>query len=145
MLIIVFTYLQPKLKRKHLGGALCLISEDFRESKIIILGTRSSLKLLSESSCWLIYDTFEVVPSIMRQLFSIHGLIGNEIVVYCLMSSKNKEADLEFFYELYRCACEFNIVLNPKRVVSDFEKASVAACRSFFPSAVYTGCLFHCH
>lgn len=131
---------------KYIEGELFVLSEkDFGVDKIILLGTRSSLKLLSQSSCWLMDGTFEVVPSIMRQLFSIHGLIGNEIVplVFGIMSSKSKEAYSEFFYELCKVAAEFNIPINPTRVVSDFEKASVAACKMYFPSAVYKGCLFH--
>lgn len=131
---------------KYLEGEVFVLSErDFGQEKIILLGTQSSLKLLSEAKCWLIDGTFEVVPSIMRQLFSIHGLIGNEIVplVFAIMSSKSKEAYSELFYELCKCACNFNITLNPMRIVSDFEKASVAAAKMFFPSALYKGCLFH--
>lgn len=131
---------------KYIEGELFVLSEkEFHNDKIILLGTISSLKLLAEAKCWLMDGTFEVVPSIMRQLFSIHGLIGNEIVplIFCIMSSKSKEAYTEMFYELCRVACEFNISLNPLRFVSDFEKASVAAAKVFFPTAIFKGCLFH--
>lgn len=131
---------------KYLEGELFVLSEkSFGSEKIILLGTESSLKLLSEANCWLIDGTFEVVPSIMRQLFSIHGQIGNEIVplIFCIMSSKSTEAYREMFYELCKCACEYNISLNPKKIISDFEKASVKAAKEFFPSTSYKGCLFH--
>lgn len=81
----------------------------------------------------------------MRQLFSIHGLLGNEIVplVFCIMSSKSKAAYKEMFYELCKVACEFKISLNPRRFVSDFGKASVSGAKDFFPDAAFKGCLFH--
>lgn len=131
---------------KYLEGKIFVFSEkDFNNQKIIFLGTVSSLKLLSEADCWLMDGTFNVVPSIMRQLFSIHGKIKNEIVplIFCIMSTKTKEAYYEMFYELCLKACEYNINLNPSRIISDFEKGSVAAAKNFFPTSEYKGCFFH--
>lgn len=123
---------------------LCEKSFEYNE-KIIILGTCSSLKLLSEAECWFMDGTFDVVPSIMRQLFTIHGKIDSETIplVFCLMSSKTKTAYYEFFYEICRLACEYNVHLNPKRIISDFEKTIPLTAKQFFPSAIYKGCLFH--
>lgn len=89
--------------------------------------------------------TFEIAPLIMRQLFSIHGKVGTEIVplIFCIMSSKSKDAYREFFYELCNISVNFKINLQPERIISDFEKASVLAAREFFPSANFKGCFFH--
>lgn len=89
--------------------------------------------------------TFEIAPIIMRQLFTIHGKVGTEIVllIFCLMSCKTKIAYREFFYELCHISVNLNIDLQPERIISDFEKASVLAAREFFPTACFKGCFFH--
>lgn len=46
----------------HLYLDLCLLFPLF-------LGTPSSLRLLGKSKCWLMDGTFEIFPSIRRQLF----------------------------------------------------------------------------
>lgn len=86
---------------RYLEEELFILSEkEVENDKIILLGTVSSLKILSESTCWLMDGTFYVVPSIMAQLFSIHGRIENHIIplIFCLMSKKNKKCYTEFFF-----------------------------------------------
>lgn len=131
---------------RFIDGELFVLSEDeFNGQKNIILGTKSSLKLLAEAKCWLMDGTFYVAPKMMRQLFSIHGKIGNEIVplVFCLMSKKSKESYSQFFYKLCEIACNNNVDLNPQRIISDFEKTIYSAAKLYFPTAEYKGCLFH--
>lgn len=88
---------------------------------------------------------FEIVALIMRQLFSIHGLIDGQVepLVYCIMSHKTQLAYEELFFELVLFACNLGIHLRPITIVSDFEKASVAAAFSLFPDVNFTDCLFH--
>lgn len=127
------------------GELFVLCEKSFNAEKIIILGTKYSLEQLSRAKCWLMDGTFEIAPLIMRQLFSIHGKVGTEIVplIFCIMSSKSKDAYREFFYELCNISVNFKINLQPERIISDFEKASVLAAREFFPSANFKGCFFH--
>lgn len=126
------------------GQLFVLADKDFGVGeKIIILSTQDNLKLLSQASCWLMDGTFKVVPSIMRQLFTVHGKVQSEIVPLVIMSSKSKLAYDEFFYELCHICCEWQIDLSPKRIISDFEVASVASAKFFFPSVDFKGCLFH--
>lgn len=89
--------------------------------------------------------TFDVAPRIVRQLFSIHGRVGDSIIplVFCIMSSKSKSAYETMFSELIRIGSEFNLSFNPTRIISDFEKASVAAARKYFTSSEFKGCFFH--
>lgn len=129
-----------------LEDELFVLSEKrFNDEMIIILGTTTSLTALAKAECWLMDGTFYIVPSIMRQLFSIHGKVGDQIVplVFCLMSSKSKNSYSEFFYELHKLAVERNISLAPKIIITDFEKSISSAARSYFPSATFKGCLFH--
>lgn len=103
------------------------------------------MQRLSEADCWLMDGTFNVVPRIFRQLFVIHGRIGTEIIplVFGLMSAKSKIGYESFFSELTRISNELNLKLKPRRIISDFEKASVAAARVHFPKSEFKGCLFH--
>ena len=86
--------------------------------------------------------TFYVVPSILRQLFSIHGRIENQTVslIFCLMT-KNKASYSEFFYELHRIAADLNITFKPKQ--SDFERTIFLASKEYFPETHFQSCLFH--
>lgn len=132
---------------RTVDGEIFVLSENVYEEgeKNIILGTKSSLLFLSRCDCWIMDGTFHVVPVIFRQLFSIHGVFNNEIVplVFCIMSSKSKKAYQDFFYQLLKIAADWNIHLNPKRIISDFEKTISTAAKEFFPSTSYKGCLFH--
>lgn len=112
---------------------------------MILMSTQENLRNLSKAKCWLMDGTFDVVPSIMQQLFTIHAQIGNQVVplVYCLMSKKSIVAYEEVFYELMFHACQYGLELQPDTIISDFEKASVAAAKSYFPAATFKGCLFH--
>lgn len=128
------------------GEKFVLVEKSFAEEKIIILGTIQNLKIMSKSKLWLMDGTFQVVPNIMRQLFSIHCKVGDGIIVpvlYVLMSSKTKQCYEEVFYEICQLACHNNVNLYPKYIISDFEKASVNAAKAFFPSACFKGCFFH--
>ena len=89
--------------------------------------------------------TFFVVPSIMTQLFSIHGYIQGQIVplVFCLMSRKTTQAYSEAFFSITKLACDWNIDLKPLKIISDFEKAIINTAKEFFPYAECKGCQFH--
>lgn len=122
-----------------------LHEENFNEKKNIILSTKSSLQILSLSECWVMDGTFYVVPEIFTQLFTIHGKVGMEIIplVFCLMSSKNKESYYQLFFNLLRISCNYGINLNPKIIISDFEKIIPTTVKMFFPEVITKGCLFH--
>lgn len=130
----------------HLEGELFILAEyEYYNEKIVILGTKTSLKLLSETTVWLMDGTFHVAPLIMRQVFSIHGLLENQSVplAFCLMSKKNKFAYSNFFFMLLKLAADFGINLKPLRIICDFEKAIAYAAKKHFPEAELKGCLFH--
>lgn len=79
---------------KHLGGTAVRTAGN----KIIVLGTQYSLRLVSEADyCWHMDGMFEVVLSIMTQLFSIHGRIKRPIVqmVYCLIRALRQNRPTE--------------------------------------------------
>jgi hypothetical protein len=91
--------------------------------------------------------TFKIVPTVFRQLYSIHLPVGTGEnakvlpLVYALMSSKSEEIYTRLFQEFNGYAN--NIILNPKFIITDFEKASINASGREFPSSINKGCLFH--
>lgn len=59
------------------------------------------------------------------------------------MTSKTTQAYEEFFYEICKYSVENKVNLNPQHILSDFENASINACKSYFPNAEFSGCYFH--
>lgn len=129
-----------------LENELFILSEKyFHNECMIICGTKSSLQLLDESDCWIMDGTFDVVPTFMRQLFSIHGRVEGQIIplVFCIMSRKSLTSYETFFIELIELARGCGIQLNPKRILSDFEIGIISAAKKYFPDTRLQGCFFH--
>ncbi|CAF1202206.1 unnamed protein product [Rotaria sp. Silwood1] len=93
--------------------------------------------------------TFKTVPTLFRQLYSIHAPPGRNVnsrivpLVYALMSVKSETLYQRLFQELNEWAEENGLELKPDFVLTDFEKASINAVKSEFPSAKSKGCHFH--
>ena len=70
--------------------------------RIIIFATRKNLKILSISDTWYVDSTFQVVPSIFFELFSIMGSVSQLYkgtqrkialpLVHCLLENKTESA-----------------------------------------------------
>lgn len=139
----------PECFRTVENQQFLIADEIFNEERIIIFGTIDHIRLMANSEMWLMDGTFSVVPNIMRQLFTIHAVVGHENnkrtlpLVYCLMSKKTAE----IYDRLFCILCEFatanNIILNPRFILSDFEKAAVYASSVYFPNTKNKACFFH--
>ncbi|GET61757.1 uncharacterized protein LOC111040226 [Rhizophagus irregularis DAOM 181602=DAOM 197198] len=77
------------------------------EEKVLIFTTTSNIKYLAQSNFWLADGTFKTVPTIFRQLYTIHGSIGSNensqimpLVYALLMSNKSEVAYRALFQEL---------------------------------------------
>lgn len=115
-------------------------------NRILMFTSISNMQLLSKSTVWFMDGTFKCCPSFLCQLFTIHAMMDeNNIVplVFGLMSNKSQNAYYEFFFEIFKYACENNIHLHPKYIISDFEKASINAIKCFLPDVINKGCYFH--
>jgi hypothetical protein len=121
----------------------------FNNERILLFTTVSNLEHLKVAQYWIMDGTFKIVPTIFRQLYSIHAPVGTGEnakvlpLVYALMSSKSEEIYTRMFQELNDYANDNNIILNPKFIITDFEKASINASGREFPSSINKGCLFH--
>lgn len=87
--------------------------------RILLFTTESNLKWLSKSTFWIMDGTFNTVPVLFRQLYTIHasagGVNNSEIVplVYALMTSKSEEVYRRLFQELNDLAEEYSYELKP--------------------------------
>ncbi|RNA13080.1 Ragulator complex LAMTOR3 [Brachionus plicatilis] len=94
-------------------------------NRIIIFVDDYSFKILSESEEWFMDGTFKSAPKQMMQLFTIHALVKN------------------IFNVLKDLALGAKLILNSKRVMTDFEALSTFAIQFHFPNVVIKGCWFH--
>ena len=63
----------PRSRAVH--GQDFVLANDGQDDKIVLFGTESSNKLLSEANTYYVDGTFRVTPSIFYQLFTIHTVI----------------------------------------------------------------------
>ena len=83
MHIEVLAEIPDTLRRTAAGDNFLLYDsrddEDYDlDHRIIIFGTRQNLKLLFNSDIWFVDGTFQVVPSILFQLFTIMGSVSQK-------------------------------------------------------------------
>lgn len=117
--------------------------------RILLFTTIENLKWLQEAKFWIMDGTFKTVPTLFRQLYSIHAPAGGNMnaqivpLVYALMSRKTEELYQRLFQTLNELADENKLELNPAFILTDFEIGSISALRSQFPGAQNKGCHFH--
>ena len=136
--------------QKTLNGSNFLIKDlIINDDRILVFTTIADIMHLSQSSFWIMDGTFKTVPTIFKQLYTIHGQVGgsenSRIVplVYVLMSSKTEEYYQRLFQDLIDFSEEQDIVLQPQFVLTDFEKAAINSIQVEFPEVQNKGCHFH--
>ncbi|XP_015120521.1 uncharacterized protein LOC107043501 [Diachasma alloeum] len=93
--------------------------------------------------------TFDVVPNMFLQLYSIHAPVDPPErsrtlpLVYTLMSSKSKECYDAFFGGLIEYAEANDIDLSQNHIITVLELAPIIVPDSHFPEARNGACLFH--
>lgn len=107
----------------------------------LLFGTKKNLDILAACNEWFMDGTFNTVPTLFLQLFTIHGKWEDKILplVYIFLADKSKESYRAVFGELKRLQPD----LNPLRIMTDFEMSSIISCQEVFPQAQMKGCLFH--
>lgn len=116
--------------------------ETSNESRFLIFGDRQLLQWLRNSNCWFADGTFKVVPSLFYQLYTIHFQFAQGVippVLYCLLQDKSGTT----YNRLLDAVRELLPNAAPEIIVTDFEKAAMAAFQQKFPSCRVTGCYFH--
>lgn len=150
-----------KFTKTLAGGETFLIydsysDEDYNLScgRILVFSTLQNLTKLFKSEVWYVDGTFQTVPSIFFQLFTIMGSVlqirkGVERkialpLVYSLLESKTEEAYAKVFDVTLSYATTAGIsVVYPTKLMSDFELAIINAIKIYFDADAISLCLFH--
>ena len=115
------------------------------DNEILIFCTPTDLRLLCEADIVAMDGTFDSVPALYAQLFTLHAFFENKQLplVYCLMSGKTRDAYASVFNILKDKAQQQHLSFAPSIFLSDFETGLIAAVRDEFPNATHRGCYFH--
>lgn len=119
------------------------------DERIFLFTTGENLKQLHSSKFWIMDGTFKTVPTIFRQMYTIHANIGSASnvrlvpLVYALMSSKAEELYKSLFQNVVDWAEDFGYQLKPEFILTDFEKGTINAVNAIIPNAQSKGCHFH--
>lgn len=115
------------------------------ENKIIIFSCYTNLHFLSLVDLLYMDGTFQYCTKYFCQLFTIHGFKNNFYIplVYCLLPNKHTTTYQKVFELIISKCVEFDLVIQPKRIVIDFELAIHNACIETWPTVTIIGCRFH--
>jgi hypothetical protein len=123
------------------GEDFLLFDSGSSVDRILIFSTRKNLQLLAQCRHWYCNGTFEVVPPLFEQLYTIHGVKHNNVIpsVFILMPNR-RESTYERVFEAIK---NLEPSLNPSSIMTDFERAAINAFTSSFPSSNQRVCFFH--
>ena len=111
------------------------------QDRILLFGTDEKLNVLENNENWYIDGTFDSVPLIYTQLFTIHARVQGKVIpcIYVLLPNKTEVSYTSALRELFR----MKPTLNPSTVLIDFELAIKNGLESVFPGADIYFCFFH--
>ena len=111
---------------------------------IIIFATDQTLHRLTASTIYM-DGTFKACPKLFYQLFSIHIFIeGVQFpALYALLPGKSRDVYSRFFMLLLTKLQDLQLVLQPTRILTDFELAQVQSVQLAFPTSHIAGCYYH--
>ena len=130
----------PKTKEEvHLEGTWTETTNSRRfvlhqDQEMVILSTDSSLQILATTDTLLMDGTFKAAPKIYKQLFTIHGVYRGHCIPL---------VSLTVIDQLKRKMAEKELILNPTKLMCDFEAGLIPALRTHFPNSAVKGCYFH--
>ncbi|CAG8585129.1 6617_t:CDS:2, partial [Dentiscutata erythropus] len=122
---------------------------NLNNEKIMIFCTSNNLLYFEEANYWLIDGIFKTVPTLFRQLYTIHAPVGGETnfcvfpLVYILMTNQLEESYKQVFQELLNLSKEASYNLNPPVIITYFEQSVINAVQIKFPNSVHKGCFFY--
>jgi hypothetical protein len=113
-------------------------------NRIIVFGLRSTIRAMAASMTWYGDGTFKSSPRLVRQLYTLHYQVHENVVLglMVLMKTRIKEAYVELF-EVLRDMLPQNRRNVRRRFSVDFELAASDAFTEVFPASVLSFCFFH--
>ncbi|CAF1635721.1 unnamed protein product, partial [Adineta ricciae] len=113
--------------------------------RLMIFSSPEQLNVLSHSDILFADGTFRVSPLLFEQLYVLLAIQHEGAVPVCFILTSNRRHDTYegIFHCLKRIASKQGVVLKPKTIICDLEKAFMKAVTSELPETVVTGCWFH--
>ena len=103
-----------------------------------------SIHFLSSCSKWHSDGTFKCRPLLFSQVYILFGFNNLMIsCVYCLRTKKDENVYIKIFQHLMSRANQKGIVLNPTRIICDYELATINLLRAILYFAHICGYFFH--
>lgn len=138
----VFELIIPEMFKVTLRGENFL-HHDYNDNvkRILIYTTDDNLNILKKCRVWQSDGTFDTVPLIFQQLYSIHGLYKDNLIplVYVLTTDKSQSTYKHILQEI----CKLKSGLRPVTLIVDFESGFINAFQEIFPNCAIHGCYFH--
>lgn len=109
------------------------------QNRIIFFTTQQNLKLMSSYNDWYCDGTFDISPTIFKQVYSVHIIVRGTTLpmLYALLPNKSQKT----YKKLFKLILQ-QITKKPNFVNCDFELAAINALRSVFGCKIF-GCFFH--
>ena len=116
-----------------------------KSDRILGFSTDELIECLCSAETIVMDGTFRAVPSLFRQLCSLHVIYHGQMipVVYFLLPDKEKITYSRMFGLIQTCAASLNVSFKPMKFLTDFEAAILQSIHEVFPEATRKGCLFH--
>ena len=121
-----------------LGQRLLVDTGREDHQRILIFG---DIERLARHDSWFQDGTFKVAPEILYQAYTIHVAVRSSVIpsIYALLPNKTRHTYDRMWSEIKN----LHAGLNPRRIMSDFEKAAIDSVKTALPNVSVTGCYFH--
>lgn len=110
------------------------------DMRILAVGHRDILHH-AQSGLWFGDGTFEIVPTMFFQLYTVHCKVGNNFppFIYFLLPNKTEGT----YVRMIQALKELVPNVFPERILLDFEMAAINAFKNEFPTSNISCCFFH--
>ena len=111
---------------KSISGAYFCRDIESNGERILLFLTNAFTVHLNNAKVWIMDGTFDTVPPLFQQLYTIHRSIGatnSRIlpVVYALMTHKSRNSYVRLFQEIKSIANQRGYNLQPDFILTDFK------------------------
>lgn len=113
---------------------------------VLVFATKKMIKTLNDCTCLYIDGTFKTSPNPYKQMVTIHGLMNGHVIplTFSLLTGKTVVHYQTLLSHIKAMVLQkTGQVLNPTRIVTDFEASLRSAIQAVFPHTMVSGCFFH--
>ena len=116
------------------------------KSRVLLFFSKHAINVLKNHPATMFFDaTFYAAPVNFYQLMTIHGSYNGTsyLIGFSLMQDKTEANYKLVLQQLKEQVLEYQVAMNPKKILYDSEKALQNALAYHFPEAQVLGCWFH--